>query len=310
MTETTSADSETAPREEMLRAIEEVRRESLKAAGFHAALDALLVFVAATLLFSLFTAPSPTMFHVSLSDPVRAGFDAVGIALPELVAVSATGFVLAIAAVGWFFADAVIRYSTLGVERFEADNPAVEEALRTARDTADTGADDPVATELYRDVLDRLQDTSSRGLVDRRQVLAVVGLLVVAVGFSVGAAGAGLFTAGETIEESSGSGLGQQSGAGPGLGGETAGETGSNDLLGEEGEVERGTEDQAIRLDGDGTGDGTGGVEYSGGSFDTETGDVEATHAEFSGEDRPENAELVREYNEAIRESTEETDSE
>ncbi|MFT4910606.1 MAG: hypothetical protein ACI9TI_001778, partial [Natronomonas sp.] len=289
------------PREELLAAVSEISREAKKAAFLQAALDAMLVFVVLRLALQLTPVGDGSGALVSVPIPggLAGALSGVGIILPDPVTVTGAGAATVLTAVSWFVADAFLRYDRLGVERFEADNPVVEEALRTARDTAEGDVDNPVAVELYREVLGRLEDTSSRAFVQRRQLVAVVVGLALVSAATVGVAGLGLSPIGTGGDADVGTVGG--AGGGGGAGGESSGSGGGEDLLGEEGEVERGTDDRSLQLRGEGEGQAGGGGDYSGGSFDADPGRVEASRAEFSEEERPEDAELVRAYTERIR---------
>ena len=296
-----NADPEPHPREELLAAVSEISREAKKAAFLQAALDAMLVFVVLRLALQLTPVGDGSGALVSVPIPggLAGALSGVGIILPDPVTVTGAGAATVLTAVSWFVADAFLRYDRLGVERFEADNPVVEEALRTARDTAEGDVDNPVAVELYREVLGRLEDTSSRAFVQRRQLVAVVVGLALVSAATVGVAGLGLSPIGTGGDADVGTVGG--AGGGGGAGGESSGSGGGEDLLGEEGEVERGTDDRSLQLRGEGEGQAGGGGDYSGGSFDADPGRVEASRAEFSEEERPEDAELVRAYTERIR---------
>ena len=296
-----NADREPHPREELLAAVSEISREAKKAAFLQAALDAMLVFVVLRLALQLTPVGEGSGALVSVPIPggLAGALSGVGIILPDPVTVTGAGAATVLTAVSWFVADAFLRYERLGVERFEADNPVVEEALRTARDTAEGDVDSPVAAELYREVLGRLEDTSSRAFLQRRQLVAVVVGLALVSAATVGVAGLGLSPIGTGGDADVGTVGG--AGGGGGAGGESSGSGGGEDLLGEEGEVERGTDDRSLQLRGEGEGQAGGGGDYSGGSFDADPGRVEASRAEFSEEERPEDAELVRAYTERIR---------
>lgn len=292
------------PREELLAAVSEIDREAKKAAFLQAALDAMLVFVLVRLALRLTPVggASGALVSVPLPGGLAGALGGVGVVLPDPVTVSAAGAAAVLTGVSWLVADALLRYDRLGVERFEADNPVVEEALRTARDTAEGDADNPVATELYRDVLGRLEDTSSRAFLRRRQLVAVVAGIALVSAATVGVAGLGLSPIGTGGDADVGAvGGAGGGGGGGGAGGESSGSGGESDLLGEEGEVERGTDDRSLQLRGEGEGGAGGGGDYSGGSFDADPGSVETSRAEFSEEERPEEAELVRAYTERIR---------
>lgn len=308
MSEATGSETASAPREELLDAVAEIRREAAKAAAVHAVLDAMLVFAVLRLSLQLLSVGdgAEPVAAVPVPDAVGGSLRAIGIAVPDPVGVSAAALVVSATAVSWLVADAAFRYERLGVERFEAHNPVVEEALRTARDAAASDVETPVATELYRTVLRRLEETSSRAFLRRRQLFGVVAALALCSAGIVGVAGAGIspVDGGGDVEVAAGAGGGGAGGSGTGGGGGTGGGAsrsgGSADLLGEEGTVERGSETRSVRLRGEGPDDGSG--EYGGESVAVDSSDVDASPAEFTDEQRPEAADLVREYNERIRE--------
>ena len=310
MSETTGSETASAPREELLDAVAEIRREAAKAAAVHAALDAMVVFAVLRLSLQLLSVGdgAEPVAAVPVPDAVGGSLRGIGVAVPDPVGVSAASLVVAATAVSWLAADAAFRYERLGVERFEAHNPGVAEALRTARDAAASDVETPVATELYRTVLRRLEETSSRAFLRRRQLVGVVVALALCSAGIVGVAGAGIApvdggdvgaAAGASGGGEGGGGTGSGTGGG-GTGGGASGSGGSADLLGEEGTVERGTDNRSVRLRGEGPDDGSG--EYGDGSVAVDSSDVDASPAEFTDEQRPEAADLVRAYTERIRE--------
>lgn len=309
MSDSIEPESELEPpqsaREELLEALAEIRSEARKAALMQAFLDALLVLIVCRLLLQLiaFDLGSETI----ISAPIPGGFtdalSGIGVILPNPITISAGGFIVTLTAGSWFAADFVIRNQRLDVEQFEAGNPAVSEALRTARDSAERDADSPIANELYRTVIERLQDTSSQVFVQRRQLLGVVIGIAVCSAAIVAIAGAGISLLGSVaVSGAPVEGGGGGSGAGGGGGGGSSSTGGEEDLLGSEGKVERGSQDQTVQLGGKGEGSASGGGDYSGGSFDVDPASVDASASEFTEEDRPENANLVRAYNRQIRE--------
>ena len=304
MSETTGSETASAPREELLDAVAEIRREAAKAAAVHAALDAMVVFAVLRLSLQLLSVGdgAEPVAAVPVPDAVGGSLRGIGVAVPDPVGVSAASLVVAATAVSWLVADAAFRYERLGVERFEAHNPGVAEALRTARDAAASDVETPVATELYRTVLRRLEETSSRAFLRRRQLVGVVVALALCSAGIVGVAGAGISPVdGGDVDVAASAGGGGGSGTGGGgTGGGASGSGGSADLLGEEGTVERGTDNRSVRLRGEGPDDGSG--EYGDGSVAVDSSDVDASPAEFTDEQRPEAADLVRAYTERIRE--------
>ena len=306
MSETTGSETASAPREELLDAVAEIRREAAKAAAVHAALDAMVVFAVLRLSLQLLSVGdgAEPVAAVPVPDAVGGSLRGIGVAVPDPVGVSAASLVVAATAVSWLVADAAFRYERLGVERFEAHNPGVAEALRTARDAAASDVETPVATELYRTVLRRLEETSSRAFLRRRQLVGVVVALALCSAGIVGVAGAGISPVdGGDVDVAASAGGGGGTGSGTGGGGTDGGASGSGgsaDLLGEEGTVERGTDNRSVRLRGEGPDDGSG--EYGDGSVAVDSSDVDASPAEFTDEQRPEAADLVRAYTERIRE--------
>ena len=304
MSEATGSETASAPREKLLDAVAEIRREAAKAAAVHAALDAMVVFAVLRLSLQLLSVGdgAEPVAAVPVPDAVGGSLRGIGVAVPDPVGVSAASLVVAATAVSWLAADAAFRYERLGVERFEAHNPGVAEALRTARDAAASDVETPVATELYRTVLRRLEETSSRAFLRRRQLVGVVVALALCSAGIVGVAGAGISPVdGGDVDVAASAGGGGGSGTGGGgTGGGASGSGGSADLLGEEGTVERGTDNRSVRLRGEGPDDGSG--EYGDGSVAVDSSDVDASPAEFTDEQRPEAADLVRAYTERIRE--------
>ena len=304
MSEATGSETASAPREKLLDAVAEIRREAAKAAAVHAALDAMVVFAVLRLSLQLLSVGdgAEPVAAVPVPDAVGGSLRGIGVAVPDPVGVSAASLVVAATAVSWLVADAAFRYERLGVERFEAHNPGVAEALRTARDAAASDVETPVATELYRTVLRRLEETSSRAFLRRRQLVGVVVALALCSAGIVGVAGAGISPVdGGDVDVAASAGGGGGSGTGGGgTGGGASGSGGSADLLGEEGTVERGTDNRSVRLRGEGPDDGSG--EYGDGSVAVDSSDVDASPAEFTDEQRPEAADLVRAYTERIRE--------
>jgi len=283
------------PRERMEAALRRIRREGWKAACVYAAVDAVAVMLTINLAVTVLDpswAPAGVDLPASVADPLAT---LPGVAGPASVPGSAllgagAGLVVFVAETGW-------RVRQPLVEQFEAGNPQVAEALRTARDAVEDGADTEIARRLYADVLERLRGTSSLALVDLRRVgLTVVLVLVLSVAvvqaavFEVTVGGAGdAGVENDTADESVDFG-GLQDGS---------------SVLGEPGPVESGEENRTAQVEstrgsdeieepeefpgpGGGAGGGTG-------------GSVESQQAGFAQPEEIEDAELVREYNVRIR---------
>ncbi|WP_396612917.1 hypothetical protein ACH9L7_06525 [Haloferax sp. S1W] len=75
-------------------------------------------------------------------------------------------------------AEYTLRMRQPPVEQFEAVNPEVAEALRTARDTLGSGGESQMVVALYEDVLSRLRSTSSVELLPTRRVAVAVVLAI------------------------------------------------------------------------------------------------------------------------------------
>lgn len=262
-------------------AVRQVKREGRKAAFVHAVTEAAL----AGLVVNLFVGTlGPTVER-----DVR------------LAAVGVTTLLVLVVGVK-------LRTRRPVVERFEQLNPSVDEALRTARDTQARGQTGPIARELYDDVLTRLRDTSSTGLVDSRR-LAVTLVLLLALS---------LLTAQVTLEtlafddfdfDAQFGGGGGGSGTGSGGPVPTDGEGGEplregSLVLGEPEDVEAGSEELPVSVDVGGGADGAEERVYNTGGFASDTS-VEAQRAGFAPGEVLEDAELVREYNLKIREDEE-----
>lgn len=261
---------ESTARGRMAVAVREVREEVVKAALLYAVVDAAVVFLAVNLVL------------------YATGNSGLG---PRALAALLALTVLA--------GETWLRTRGPLVERFEAENPDVWEALRTARDAIRDGADSRMATRLYEDVLERLRAASSAGLVDDRRVgatLVVVVLLsaatvqVAAVGIPLGGDAVDGGDDNETVTEEPPGFDGLQN---PGA------------VLGEPEEIQRGEDNLTAEIETTG-GDGPGEDEEfpstgpSGGD-----GDVETQQAGYEPPGQLENAELIREYNLRIREDTE-----
>lgn len=280
---TNDTDAEAQNRAEMKRiaaAVRQVRREGRKAALVHAIAEAAL----AGLVVNLFVG--------TLGPTVERDVRLTAVAVATLLAV-----VLGVK----------LRTRRPLVERFERLNPSVDEALRTARDAYVRGETGPLARTLYDDVLTRLRDTSSAGLIDSRR-LAICLVLVVVLS---------LVTAQVTIEELTiddfdiDAQLGGGGGGGGGSGGPVSGVgDGGEELrdgslvLGEPEDVTAGSEELPVSVD---VGGGAGDSEeraYNTGGFASDTA-IEAQRAGFASGEVLEDADLIREYNLKIREEQE-----
>lgn len=293
---TANATEQDDPREQMTDALREIRHEGWKAAVIYATIDAvaaaLAVNVALTLLEPTWL-PAAWELGVTVPGEVAETLDVVGtVSVPGQALVGfGLGLVVLLAEVAW-------RVRRPLVEQFEAGNPEVAEALRTARDAVESGADSEMARRLYADVLERLRETSSIALVDLRRVTLTVVLVVALSAASVQA----------TVHEVTLSGADDEpeiEGSADNESVEFSGLEDGNSVLGEESAAETGGENLTARVESTGGDEEIddpqefpGDVGGTGGGAD---GSVESQQAGFERQEELEDAELVREYSVRIR---------
>jgi hypothetical protein len=281
------------------RAIVQIRREGRKVAAIYATVDAALATLLANLAATLFGVPGlPT--RLPIPDAILRGLAGAGLSLAEPTVSSAAVVGVAVGLVV-FVAEVTWRLRRPLVEQFEAANPDLREALRTARDAVRDDRHSTMARRLYEGVLADLREASSVGLVDLRRVAAtllLVSLLSVA-------------TIQLAVVDLSVTGLGPSaSPGGPDSGTQTeyAGLQDGSSILGEPEDVPEGQEqlDAAIDTSGSGRGNGTdagSAAAYEDSGFD-DSSTVESQRAGFSERERLDDAELIREYNLRIRQET------
>jgi hypothetical protein len=280
-----------SPEKRMERALKAVRREGLKVALIYAAVDAALAALVVNLLLQVTT---PTQLPTTLPWPV-AVFDAIVRYTGSEPGPLQTSIVVGLGAgVVVFAAELLVRQRRPIVEQFEDANPEVQEALRTARDRLRVERSSRMAVALYEDVLARLRQTSSVGLVNVPRVFVTI-LVIVALSFaSIQVAVVDLNirdlegddpTGGDT-PDSEYEGLQDASG-----------------VLGEPEDVSAGQETLNTTLATQGGGDdgsGSSAAAYQSGGF-SGAGEVEGQEAGFAEREQLEDAELIREYNLRIR---------
>ena len=262
---------ESEGRQQIRRAVVQVRRETIKAAAIHAVVDAVLVVLV-----------------------VNLGLTVVGIDLPgpsyvRQVVAGVAGLLVGATEFG-------LRFRTPPIAQFEAVNPAVSEALRTARDAALDGEETRMARRLYDDVLEGLQSASSADLVSTGRVL--VSVLVV-FGLALGTVQASVLGLDLTPTP--------DTNGGPTTDGEREREyDGLYDgeaILGEETDADAGDDDLDAVVGGSPGSEG-GDTDfdqgYDSGGFSSDAS-YDAQQAGFSRSDDVENADIIREYNLRIR---------
>lgn len=257
-------------RKRIQRAVRRVRREGYKAAAIHAVVDAAAVTLAVNL--------GLTVLGLPLPGPEYA---------PQAIAVG-TGLLVGIV-------EFVVRVRVPLVERFEAVNPEVHEALRTARDAARAGAETRVAGRLYEDVLAGLRRASSADLVSTRRVAGTILLVMVLSAATVQASVVGI-----DLTPAPEDGDPDDDGRDRDYGGLRDGD----DILGEETDVGEGDDDLDAVIGGSAGGEGTGEDQdrpYEGGGFSS-SGSYDPQQTGFAPSETVENADIIREYNIRIRE--------
>lgn len=275
-------------------AIDEVRREGYKVAFVYASVDAVVVLLAVHLAVGV-------VGHPVLDAPVApATLGSIGLPPADVGTVVAVG-----AGLVAFAGELVVRVRRPLVEQFEAANPAVEEALRTARDASRADRTNPMARALYADVLDRLGETSSLGLVRPVRVGATVALALVLSVATVQTSVAGLAVVGlagggpdaADVSVSLDASAGQPTLAESDL-------QSGDEILGEATNVSAGSENVTAEV---ATGPGGAGSDerhYERGSGGDDGTVVEARRADYASPERVEDAALVRRYTEKLQGNT------
>ncbi|UPW00568.1 hypothetical protein M0R88_00345 [Halorussus gelatinilyticus] len=273
-------------RDEIEAALAEVRRECRKVALVYASLDAVCVLLAARLAATL--AGVPTL----ATDVAPATFDSLGAPAPSVGTAVALGVGLVA-----FAADAYARTRRPAAEQFEAANPEIAEALRTARDAARDDRSNPMVRALYADVLDRLRETSSANLLNATR-LAATFLVAVAVSLATvqtAVVGFDLGLAGPTGQDVGGAGGGGDSGGQ--FTTQSAALQSGEEVLGDPTDVSAGSENLSAAVNASPGGEGDREWNYdssSGGG--SEDAAVDPQRAGFSSPERVEDAALVQRY--------------
>lgn len=284
----------------MRRAIRQIRREGWKIAIIYATVDAALVTLATNLLLTLWR-PAIVPARVPIPAVVLDGLQGtVGVTLadPTVSAGAVIGVGLGLLTFG---VEVALRVRRPLVEQFEAANPPLREALRTARDALDDRTDSRIARRLYGDVLAELRRSSSVGLVNIRRLTATVVIVAIVslatiqlavVDLSIDGFAGGDGTADGTLQD------------------EYAGLQDPSGILGEREDVPTGENSMETLIGTSGSG-GTSGSEtdttagYDTGGF-LDGASYESQQAGFAATERLEDAALIREYNLRIREGASE----
>lgn len=259
-------------------ALTAVRREALKAGVVYATLDGAILAIAVDGVLTLAgLAQQPIAGPVALS---------TGIGLLAGIAV--------------FGAELLYRFRD-PVERFEAANPGLAPALRTARDTAAHGVDGPMVRALYRETVGRLRHSSGTALLDARRLLGtVLGLLVVS-GLVIGTAGVDVGSIpGLGGDGGNPSGTGTPTPDGP-LGG-APGLRGGGAVLGDAANVSNGSDplEASVPASGGSSGESLA-RDYDSSGLPVGAREVDVQRAGFAEQERVEDADIIRAYNLRIR---------
>jgi len=289
MPDDTDPPTDDSRRREMERALRAVRREGWKAALLYAVVDAVALCLVVNLAVTLLGPPSlPAQVAVGL--PTDAlGLAARTVTVPVSALLGVVAGLLALPVETW------LRLRRPLVEQFEVANPAVAEALRTARDAIERGGDSRMATRLYGDVLDRLRESSGVALVDTRRLAGTVALVVAVSLVTLQATAAGVALLADTG--------GQGTDATDAPPDEYEGLEDGDAVLGDRENVSGGDNNLTARVDSTGGDDPVDRSEQfpSDGPESGAGGAVEGQQAGFANPDAIEDAELVRAYNLRIR---------
>ena len=283
-------------RKRMADAIAEVRREGKKAAFIYAVVDAVLVFLLINLLLTVLSPVElPTQLSVptAVTDPVGA---AVGRSISALTVPTGAAVGIVVGLV-WFLGEYLYRVRQPLVEQFEAANANVTDALRTARDAVEDGAETRMAARLYEDVLAGLKRSSSVALVDSRQL---IGTLIVIVLLSLATVQVAVVDIGlldrDPVETESPNDRPR----------EYEGLEDGDAILGDSEDVQAGDENLTAEIDSTGGDEEVDRSQEFPSSSDTGgpgsgSGTVDSQQAGFAGQEDVEDADLIREYNLRIR---------
>jgi len=284
-------------REQMADAIAEIRREGWKAAITTGIVDAAVAFLLANLVVVILEPgwmPARVAVPASVTGPLgdAVGADLSAAAVPGSATAAVVVAAATFATVVWWHVRKPL------VEQFESVNPALSEKLRTARDAVEADADSRMARRLYEDVLADLRESSAFALVNVGR-LGAMTIVIVALS---------LATLQVAVLDLA---LLEQPNATTDVDGEErrqnyTGLLDGEEVLGDREEVSAGEENKTAEIESTGGGrdvdeDRTFPErEQTGGSSGGGSG-VDSQQAEFAAPDQVEDAELVREYNQQIR---------
>ncbi|WP_128476006.1 DUF7502 family protein [Halorussus pelagicus] len=276
--------SDASDRDDIEAALAEIRRECRKVAFVYASLDAVCVLLVVRFAATLVGIPALEIeVGTSAFDSLGAPAPSVGSVIALLVGVVA------------FAAEFRLRTRRPAAEQFEAANPEVSEALRTARDAARDDRSNPMVQSLYGDVLDRLRDTSSVNLLNATRLAAtfVLALAVSLATVQTAVIGVEIGVAGPSGPGDSAPGDSD----GDALSTESAALQDGEEVLGDPTDVSAGSENLSAAVDASPGGEGDRDWNYEGDSSDSgDDSAVDPQRAGFTSPERVEDAALVQRY--------------
>ncbi|MFC6862970.1 hypothetical protein ACFQGE_05785 [Halomicroarcula sp. GCM10025817] len=284
--------------ERMRAALRAVRLEAWKAAIVYAVVDAVALFLVANLLVAAFD-PAAIPAQVSVPDQLTDAVITVTGASLSGPTVPGSALVALVVGVVTLVVELWVRLRRPLIEQFEAVNPDIAEALRTARDAIADEQDSAMAARLYEDVLAQLRETSGVALVNVYRLAATVFVIALVSLATVQVAAVDL-----ALLDGDGPGSPTDGTDRPR---EFEGLEDGDSVLGDSEDVQAGDENLTAQIE------STGGEEEVDPTqqFPSEegtgdlSGDFESQQAGFAGSEDLEDAELIREYNLRIREDEE-----
>ena len=291
--------------QQIKRALAEIRREGFKIAVIYAVVDAAIVALLVNMTALVVGIPSAIPPRIPIPPAVVTMLeDTLGVTMTEPTI--ATGAVLGVGS-GLLIlpVEVGIRTRRPLVDQFAAANPSLQESLRTARDATEANRQSAIVKRLYENVLTGLNQASSLGLISLRRVATAVVILVILSGATVQLAVVDLsldeFGADSTVTV-----------AGDREKTEYSGLKNGSAILGEKTSVREGQQTQNATISTSGSDGGDGGdrdspTAYTNSGFSAE--DVQTQQAAFDSDEAVQNAALIREYNLAIRENTDQSDA-
>ena len=288
-------------------ALAAVRREALKARLVYAIVDAAITATLVLLALTWLSLDAvPEVVQLPVPRFATAAIESLAGTTVRTLVLSGVALVALVVAVVVFVLELLLTSRRDEIRWFESVNPDLGVALRTARDTADNEATNVMATDLYREVLARLGNSSGAALLDRSRLLARLAVVVLVVGSAGASAAFGVSLDIPTFTDPDTPSDGQDPDVPPADGDTDSDDDGlapGEDILGEPTEVPRGQDPEDIYVDPGRASDGDD-RPYDTGGFPSGSVDVDAESAGFAPPEVLADADLIREYAVAIRTNT------